>query len=65
MDLLTLKIKNQKYTYVDSIHFENKKYVVYMDNENIYVSECIKGETLLFKDVSDVIYEKVIEVLHL
>lgn len=65
MDLLTIKINNQKYTYLDSINLENKEYVVYMDNENVYVSECVKEKELFFKDVSDAIYKKVIEELHL
>lgn len=65
MDLLTIEINNQKYTYLDCINLENKEYVAYMDQENVYVSECIKKEELLFQDVSDEIYKKVIEALQL
>ncbi len=65
MDLLTIEINNQKYTYLDSINLEDKEYVAYMDETNVYVSECIKKEELFFKDVSDAIYNKVLEVLHL
>lgn len=65
MDLLTIKINHQKYIYLDSIHLENKKYVTYMDDTNVYVSECINNGEIFFKDVSDEVYKKVIEVLHL
>lgn len=65
MDLLTIEINNQKYTYLDSINLENKEYVAYMDEANVYVSECIKTDELFFKDVSDEVYKKVIEALDL
>lgn len=65
MDLLTIEINNQKYTYLDSINLENKEYVAYMDEKNVYVSECIKTDELFFKDVSDEVYRKVIEALQL
>lgn len=65
MDLFTLEINHQKYTFLESINLENKEYIAYMDNTNVYVSECVKTEDLFFKDVSDEIYRKVIEALHL
>ncbi len=63
MDLLAIKMNNQKCIYLDSVHLENKEYVAYMDEENVYVSECVKDGELFFKDVSDDVYKKVIEVL--
>lgn len=65
MDLFTIEINNQKYTYLDSVCLENKEYVVYMDEENVYVSESLNQGKLFFQDVSDEIYKKVIEVLGL
>lgn len=65
MDLFNIEINNQKYTYLDSVCLENKEYVVYMDEENVYVSECLHQGKLFFQDVSDEIYKKVIEDLGL
>lgn len=65
MDLFTIKINNENYTYLDSVHLDNKKYVVYMDEENLYVSECVKKKELFFQDVSDEIYSKVLESISL
>ncbi len=65
MDLFTIEINHQKYTFLEAVNLENKEYIAYMDNTNVYVSECVKKEDLFFKDVSDEMYRKVIEALHL
>lgn len=66
MDLLNIVIDNKKYTYVDAIILDNKNYVAYMDKECIYVSEykVIDGE-MIFDDVSDAIYKRVISEMKL
>lgn len=65
MDLLNFKMNEENYTYLDSIQLGNKEYVAYMDEENLYVSECIKNKDLFFQEVSDEVYTKVVEALGL
>lgn len=65
MNLFTIEIENKEYIYIDSIIMNDKKYVAYMDEKNVYVSRSEGIETLMFKSISDEEYKKVIEALQL
>lgn len=64
MDLFDIKIDNKKFSYIDSIKIDNKNYVAFSDDDNIYVSEykIIDGD-IIFDDVDDLTYDKVLKEL--
>lgn len=64
MDLFDIKIDNKNFNYIDSIKIDNKNYVAFSDDDNIYVSEykIINGD-IIFDDVDDLTYDKVLKEL--
>ncbi len=66
MDLFNITFNNKKFTYIDSITYDEKNYVAYMDDDNVYVSEYIlKNEDIIFFDVSDATYNHILKELNL
>ncbi len=65
MDLISININNQEYTYIDKISLNNKNYVAYMDKDNVYVSEYEINNNIIFKDVDDTTFNQVIGALEL
>ena len=39
MKIFDIKIDDKTYTYVDSIHLNDKNYIAYEDSETVYISE--------------------------
>ena len=66
MDLFNITFDNKNFTYIDSITIDNKNYVAYMDEDNVYISEYIieKGD-ITFLDVTDATYDIVLKELNL
>ncbi len=65
-DIFKLINNNEEFTYVDSISYNGKNYVAYMDDTNLYVSEyTINGEELTLDDVSDELYETLLKEMNL
>lgn len=64
MDLFDIKIDNKNFNYIDSIKINEKNYVAFSDDDNIYVSEykIIDGD-IIFDDVDDLTYDKVLKEL--
>ncbi len=66
MDLFNITINNKKFTYIDSITINNKNYVAYMDDDNVYISEYVmENGDITFLDVTDAIYDRVLKELNL
>lgn len=66
MNLFNIIRDNKKFNYIDSISIDKHNYVAYMDDDNIFVSEyTIVNEDIIFDDVDDITYEKVLKELDL
>lgn len=66
MNLFNIIRDNKKFNYIDSISIDKHNYVAYMDDDNIFVSEYkIVNDDIIFDDVDDITYEKVLKELDL
>ncbi len=66
MKQFDIKIDEEHFSYLDSIVLNDKNYVAYMGNDSIFVSEyTIDNGQIIFKDIDDEQYEKVIKELSL
>lgn len=66
MDLFNIILDNKKFSYIDSITLGKHNYVAFMDDDNIFVSEyIIDNGDIIFDDVDDLTYDKVLKELNL
>lgn len=65
-DIFKLMNEKEEFTYVDSINYNGRNYVAYMDAEDLYISEfTIEGEDLILDDISDELYETLLKEMEL
>lgn len=66
MDIFQMISENEKFSYVDSIKYNGKNYVAYMDDENLYISEyTIENNELILDDISDELYATLLKEMKL
>ena len=54
------------YNYINSIHLNDKDYVAYSDDDNIYISEyVIENDEVNFKEIDDETFNEVKEAMSL
>ena len=65
MNPLDIIIDDKKYKYIDSIAYNNKKYVVFSDDDYIYIKEYDLNNELNLYDINDSLYEEIRKKLKL
>lgn len=66
MNIFDIILDNKKFSYIDSITIDKHNYVAFMDDDNIFVSEyTIDNGDIIFDDVDDLTYDKVLKELNL
>ncbi len=66
LDIFDFISDNKKYTYIDTIQYNDKNYVAYMDDDNVYISEyTMDKDGFILDDISDELYEILIREMKL
>lgn len=53
-------LNGKKYEFVEKVIYKNKTYVVYMDDDNVYIKEFLMRDNVpLFIDIPDNVFEEV------
>ena len=65
MNPLDIIIDDKKYKYIDSITYKNKNYVIFSDDNYIYIKEYDLNNELNLYDIDDSLYEEIRKKLNL
>lgn len=66
MNVFEIVIDNKKYEYVTSKKINNKNYIAYADDNNIFISEyLLNNNKLELLEISDEIFNMVKEVMNI
>ena len=66
MNPLQIDIGDEKYEYINSITYQNKKYIAFTDFQNVYIKEYINSlEDIEILDIDDQTFKIVKEMMNL